>query len=145
MKKQNTIISFNRYDLKQVLEDQSRIEALMQSAHSYAKKTKSKTLTIDTPKKRRGNQEIRTIRHYDLNSLIEHFKKQVKKNDVRFIKKWKVALRDFNNLKLYLQREQVIAVLLEQFTQEEEWLRQFSYVALKELLDGLLFKEKKKD
>jgi len=129
MKEQNTIISFNRYDLKQVLEDQSRIDTLMQSAHSYAKKTKSKTLTIDTPKKRRGNQEIRAIQHYDLNSLIEHFEKQVKKNDVRFIKRWKAALRDFKNLKLHIQREQVIAVLLE----------------LKELLDGLLFEKSEKD
>jgi len=138
-------IPFNRYDLKQVLEDQSRIDTLMQSAHSYAKKCKSKTLTIDTPKKRRGNQEIRTISHYDLNSLIEHFEKQVKKNDVRFIRRWKAALKDFKNLKLHIQREQVIAVLLEQFTQEEEWLRQFSYVALKEMLDGLLFDKSEKD
>lgn len=145
MNKEIQTISFNRYQLLEVIDDKSRIDTLMQSAHSYAKKCKSKTLTIDTPKKRRGNQEIRTIRHYDLNSLIEHFEKQVKKNDVRFIKRWRLALKDFKNLKLYIQREQVIAVLMEQYEQDEEWLRQFSYVSLKELLDGLLFEKKKKD
>lgn len=134
-------ISFNRYQLLEIEEDKKRVDLLMRFANSYAKKTKPKMLTIYTPKKRRGNYETRIIQHYDLNSVITYLENKIVGNDTRFVKRWKSAVKDFKNLKLHIQREQVISVLMDQYEQDEQWLRQFSYIKLKELLDGLLFEK----
>lgn len=131
-------MNYNIYNLREIIEDEKRIHYLMHLTSIHAKKTITKQMLIQTPNKRRGNTELKTIQHYDLNSIIEHYEAKLKGSDRRFIKAWTKTLKVFKDLKLHMQREEIISALIEQFKMDEKWLRQFSKDELKDMLDRLL-------
>jgi len=95
------MLSFNRYDLLEVADDKHHVDVLMMSAYKYAKKLKSKMLTIHTPTKRRGEYETRIIRHFDLDTLIVYYQKKIKTEGIYRLRRTK-HLNTFLKLKEHL-------------------------------------------
>lgn len=99
-------IAFNRYDLLEVMKDKDLTHRMMLLVEKYGMRLKQKMMTINTPKKRRGDTETRYIQHFDIDSIIKHSEHKAKSNNKKLAEIWKQYAEDFKRVKEYMIKKQ---------------------------------------